>query len=63
MLASTDLCGHHARAVDPGGLDELEEVDHTLCLHPLQHGMDTDEGTCTAHPITGGGEEEEEEED
>ncbi len=44
----------HPRPLHTRGLDELEEVDHSLCLQSLQLGMDADEGTCAAHAITAG---------
>ena len=39
-------------SADTRSLNELEEINHTLCLHPLHHGVDTDECSRTAHPIT-----------
>ena len=42
------------RAVDARGLDELEEVDHTLSLHPLQLSMDADEGARATHSVADG---------
>ena len=40
--------------MDARGLDELEEVDHTLTLHPLQLGVDADEGARATHSIADG---------
>jgi len=41
-------------AVDAGGFHKLEEVNQPLRLHPLQLGMDAEEGTSATHTITAG---------
>ena len=42
------------RAVDAGGFHKLEEVHQPLGLHPLQLGVDAEEGTSATHTVTAG---------
>ena len=40
--------------MDAGGFHKLEEVHQPLGLHPLQLGVDAEEGTSATHTITAG---------
>lgn len=40
---------HHGRALRPECSDSLEDIDHSLVLHPLEHDAQRDEDARAAH--------------
>ena len=49
---SAHLGLHHGWPLRPQHLDRLEDVDHALVPHPLQHDAEGDEDPGPAHPRT-----------
>ena len=45
-------CLDHEHSLLTEAHEELVHVDRLLCLDPLQHGVQEDEGPCTTHPRT-----------
>ena len=45
-------CLDHQHPLLPQVADKLKDVDRVLCLYPLQHGVQCDEGACPAHTST-----------
>ena len=43
---------HHQHPLFPQVYDKLIDVDGILCLYPLHHGVQCDEGACPAHTST-----------
>ena len=43
---------YHQHPLSPQIADELKDVDGVLCLYPLHHGVQCDEGACPAHTST-----------
>ncbi len=50
LSLSLYLCLHHGRPLRPERPDGLEDVDHPLVLHPLQHEGERHEDARPAHP-------------
>ena len=48
----THRCLDHQYPLLPQVGDELKDADGVLCLHPLHHGVQCDEGACPAHTST-----------
>ena len=46
------LVGHHSCSLGANALDELEQVYHSLCLHPLHLSMCGNECSSPPHSIT-----------
>ena len=48
----THHCLYHEHPLLPEVTDKLINVEGVLLLHPLQHGVQCDEGACPAHTST-----------
>ena len=48
----TYRCLHHQHPLFPQVADKLKDVDGVLCLYPLHHGVQCDEGACPTHTST-----------